>query len=110
MRYIHFVFNSFQSAINSISTRWIDWAVELNESLIRYINSEQLQQVKRNEVSEGVWMKRSEVKLTECNESNELTEWNEGPTEPSETARCKSIECSECNERNESDWMKASER
>ena len=33
MRYIHFVFNSFQSAINSISTRWIDWAVELNESL-----------------------------------------------------------------------------
>ena len=31
--YSHFVFNSFQSAINSISTRWIDWAVELNESL-----------------------------------------------------------------------------
>ena len=31
--WLHFVFNSFQSAINSISTRWIDWAVELNESL-----------------------------------------------------------------------------
>ena len=60
LAFVLFVFNSFQSAINSISTHWIDWAVELNESLRSYcvniVNSIKSNQLIKFHLIEFDWL------------------------------------------------------